>query len=91
MAKVQWLELNVKAAAITGAVIGFLCGLFNGFAYGGIAGYGYGMMGYGYGMMSGYGYGFGALGSAVFGIIAGAIVFGAIAWVYNYALKNWCA
>ena len=82
MAKVQWLELNVKAAAITGAIIGFLMGLFSGLSYGG-------MMGYGYGMMSGYGYG--ALGSAVIGLIAGAIAFGVTAWVYNYALKNWCA
>ena len=51
-AKQTFSGISVKAAAITGAVIGFLCWLLViPFSF-----YGYGMMGYfgGYGMMNGY-------------------------------------
>ncbi len=52
MAKQTFSEISVKAAAITGAVIGFLCWLlFISFSFSG-----YGTVGYfgGYGMMNGY-------------------------------------
>ncbi|MDE1804199.1 MAG: hypothetical protein KGH59_00220 [Candidatus Micrarchaeota archaeon] len=70
--------ISVKAAAITGAVLGFLCLLL--MLPFGMAGYGsYGMMGYSY-------LGFG-LGSLVVGALVGAVGGAIIAFVYNWALK----
>ncbi len=78
MAKKNYAELSVKAAAITGSVVGLLWSLVAALAVN------YGMMGYG--MM------YGSTGSVLIIILSAiiwAIVFGFIAAVYNYALKNW--
>ncbi len=76
-------QINVKAAAVAGAVLGFLWFLFStpysmmgGIGYYGAMGY---MMGYAY---SGFGFASVILG-AIFGAIGGAIV----AVVYNWAVK----
>ena len=79
MAKKNYAELNVKAAAITGAIVGLVWSLLAVLAVGSM-----GMMGYG--MMGGYGSG---LLAVVFSAAVWAIVFGFMAAVYNYALKNW--
>lgn len=67
-------QINVKAAAITGAIIGFLCWLF--FAPFGMMGY---MMNYLYPSLNFL--------SVVIGAIIGAIVGSIVAVVYNWALK----
>lgn len=81
MAKKNYAEINVKAAAITGAVLGFIWSLFASAAVSG------GMMGsFGYGMMAG---GTGLLVLIILSTIIWAIIFGFVAVVYNYASKNW--
>ncbi|MDE1854918.1 MAG: hypothetical protein KGH57_01175 [Candidatus Micrarchaeota archaeon] len=76
-------QINVKAAAIAGAVLGFLWFLFS-TPYGVMGGLGYyGMMGY----MMGYAYsGFGFV-SVVLGAIIGAVAGAVVAIVYNWAAK----
>ncbi len=87
MTKQAFPQINVKAAAIAGAVIGVLVWLFDaGAGFGGMPMYGYmsGMLGY-------YGAGVGYAGSAVLyfivPIICGAVVGVIAAWVYNQALR----
>ena len=79
MAKKNYAELSVKAATITGGVLGFVSSLLVLLSVGGM-----GMMGYG--MMSGYG---GGILTVIIATATWAIVFAVIAIVYNYALKNW--
>ncbi len=77
--KMNFSQINVKAAAITGAVIGFLCWLLvipYGFS-------GYGLMG---NMMGDIFHSYSAI-SVVLDIIIGAILGAAIGIVYNWALK----
>ena len=83
MTKKSYSELNVKAAIITGGVIGLVWSLLVALFTGSMMG-GYGT---GYGMMQGYG----AAGIAfiIAATIFFAVAFGFIALVYNYALKNW--
>lgn len=83
MAKKSFLEINVKAAAITGAIIGFLASLFA-VAWYGMVGTGYGIMGY---MM---GYAPSLLVApliVVEAVICGAITGALIALLYNWLLK----
>ncbi len=84
MAKQAFLEIDIRAAAIAGAVIGFFWWLFA--APFGMAGTGFGTYGF-MGEMMGYAYsglGFvGVLLGAVIGGIAGALV----AVLYNWALR----
>lgn len=78
-------QINVKAATITGAVVGFLCwilGLILGFGSMPMYGFINGMMGY---YMMGYS-SFAGLYFAVL-IITGAILGAIIGVVYNWALK----
>ncbi len=83
-------EINVKAAAIAGAILGFLCWLLV-IPYG-VSGYG--MMGY----MMGYLYPAGSTGmvdifhnysplSILLDVVLGALAGAAIGWAYNWALK----
>ena len=77
----EFSQISVKAAAITGAVLGFLCGLFSiGMA---------GMMGSSYSGFAMMGGAYNVLGwlTAVYGIAIGAIAGGLIAVVYNWALS----
>ena len=78
---VVFSQINIKAAAITGAALGFLCGLF---AIGMV-----GMMGRnysGFAMMGGaYSY-MGGL-TAIYGLIIGAVMGTVISIVYNWALS----
>lgn len=86
MAKQIFSEINVKAAAITGTILGFLCWLLAlPFWF------------YGYGMISAYStrishvttgmaYGLGII-SLVSSIIIGAVAGILIAVIYNWALK----
>ncbi|MDE1869423.1 MAG: hypothetical protein KGH71_00360 [Candidatus Micrarchaeota archaeon] len=81
-----FLEINLRAATITGAVVGFLCWILGlGIGFGGMPMYGFmnGMMGY---YMLGYsGYtGLYVIALVVVGGILGAI----IALVYNWALRT---
>ena len=71
----------MKAATITGAVLGFLCGLF---AIGIV-----GMMGMGYAGMTMMGNAYSTLGyvSILYGLVAGAISGALIALIYNWALS----
>ncbi|MDE1857156.1 MAG: hypothetical protein KGH98_03690 [Candidatus Micrarchaeota archaeon] len=89
MAKPKYPDINVRAAAITGAILGFLCWLLV-IPYGA----GYGMMGY----MMGYSYGTSATyGMGLFhnysplsifaDIVLGAIAGAVIGIVYNWALR----
>jgi hypothetical protein len=74
-------EISVKAATITGGIIGFIWSLL-------AALFTVGMMGaYSYGMMQGYWAG--GIVFVVFATIFFAIAFGFVALVYNYALRNW--
>lgn len=83
--KMNYSEINLKAAAITGAVLGFLA-WFVMVPWYLNAGYGaYGMMGYMMGL--GYAYASSALLSAIVTAICGAIAGAAIAIVYNWSLK----
>lgn len=76
-------QINVKAAAIAGAALGFLWFLFS-TPYGMMSGVSYyGMMGY----VMGYAYpGFG-FASVIIGAIVGAIAGAVVAFVYNWATK----
>ncbi|MDE1828390.1 MAG: hypothetical protein KGH65_04480 [Candidatus Micrarchaeota archaeon] len=79
-------QINVKAAAITGAAVGLLCWLLGaGIGFSGMPMYGFlngGMMGY---------YMMGSSGYAVLYLITlgivGAVVGAIIGFVYNWALK----
>ena len=86
MAKTNFAEINVKAATITGAIIGFLCWLL--IIPQGSSGYMYGMMGYitgyGTGMMGGFG-SYGLL-SIILDVALGAMLGIVIALVYNWAI-----
>lgn len=84
MAKNNYSEINVKAATITGAIIGVLCWLFMIPWYGmmGVNAY-YGTMGY----MMGYANSVVGPLSVVIAIICGAIAGAVIGWIYNWALK----
>jgi len=79
-------QINVRAAAITGAVVGGACWLLGaGIGFGGMPMYGFvsgGMMGY---YMMGYS-GYAVLYLIALGII-GAIVGAIIGIVYNWALR----
>lgn len=81
MAKINYSEINVKAATITGALVGFLCWVF-----GSLIGFTnismYGFVGY---YMIGYA-GFAVL-YLIFLIVIGAIIGLLIAMIYNWALK----
>ncbi|MDE1833644.1 MAG: hypothetical protein KGH58_04470 [Candidatus Micrarchaeota archaeon] len=93
MAAGRFSEISIRAAAITGAVLGFLCWLLV-MPYGALSGGAhYGIMGY---MMGYYGgtatYPSAAIGgiwalSVLFGAIGGAIAGAVLAVVYNWALK----
>ncbi|HIH08880.1 MAG TPA: hypothetical protein HA237_05940 [Candidatus Diapherotrites archaeon] len=74
-------QISAKAAAITGAVLGFLCGLFS---IGMV-----GMMGLNYAGFTMMGGAYSYLGwfTAIYGLVIGAIVGGLIAIVYNWALS----
>ena len=86
MAKTNYSEINVKAAAITGGAVGFLCWLL--IIPQGSSGYTYGMMGYiagyGTGMMGGFG-SYGLL-SIILDVALGAMLGIVIALVYNWAI-----
>lgn len=83
MAKISYSEINVKAATITGAVIGFLAWLIM-FPWYTMTGFGsYGVMGY---MMGYFSTVFSPL-SVIVSIICGAIAGVIIAVMYNWALK----
>jgi hypothetical protein len=83
MAKTNYFEINIKAATITGAVVGFLAWLIM-FPWYSMAGFGsYGMMGY----MMGYFYTVFSPLSVIVSMICGAIAGVIIAVVYNWALK----
>ena len=77
----EFSQISVKAAAITGAVLGFLCGLFS---IGMV-----GMMGLPYAGMTMMGGSYSVLGwlTAIYGLVIGAVVGGLIAIVYNWALS----
>ena len=76
MAKKNYAKLNVKAAAITGLVFGFVWSLLAALTVTSM-------------MDSGMMYGYGAgLIAVVLSTIIWAIAFGFIAAVYNYTLKN---
>ncbi len=77
----EFSQISAKAAAVTGAVLGFLCGLFS---IGMV-----GMMGAPYAGMAMMGNAYPILGwlTAVYGLVIGAIVGGLIAIVYNWALS----
>ncbi len=77
-------QINTKAAAITGAVFGFIMWLFvMPFGFSGMGTGYYGMMGYMIGYASYPGLGFL---SVIFGVIIGAIGGAIIAVVYNWSL-----
>ncbi len=84
MAKKNYLELNVKAAAITGAVFGFVWSLLAALTVSGMMDrmippiMGSSMMGYGAGVLV-----------IILSTILWAIAFGFVAAAYNYALKTW--
>ena len=83
MAKSNYSRINVRAATITGAIIGFLFWLFMVPWYGMIGFNTYGAMGY---VMGGYaGFVIGSL-SIIIAIICGAIVGAVIGLVYNWAI-----
>ena len=84
MAKTAYSKINLKAAVITGAVIGFLCSLF-----GMIIGFGMMPM---YGFMNAYaGY---SLSSAfflyfiIYAVVVGAVIGALISATYNYVLER---
>ncbi len=83
MAKKNFLEINVKAATITGAVIGFLASLFA-VAWYGATGAGYGIMGYMMGFAPSL---FIAPFIVVEAVICGAITGALIAVLYNWLLR----
>lgn len=86
MARQAFSEINVKAAAIAGAVVGFLCWLLSlPFGYEGYGMMGYGG-GYGMGMMNGLYPAFGLL-TVALGIVLGAFIGAVIGVVYNWALR----
>lgn len=77
----EFSKISAKAATITGAILGFLCGLFSigmtgmmGPAYAGIT-----MMGWAYSTMGWL--------AAIYGLVSGAIAGALIAVVYNWALS----
>lgn len=77
----EFSKINAKAATITGAILGFLCGVFAtalvggmGMAYAGMA-----MMGNAYAF-------FGWL-TIIYGLVIGAVTGVLIAVVYNWALS----
>ena len=77
----EFLKINTKAAAITGAVLGFLCGVFAislagtmGMPYAGMA-----MMGSTYSVLGWL--------TAVYGLVIGAIFGELISIIYNWALS----
>ena len=87
MAKTAYSKINLKAAAITGAVIGFLCSLF------GMMMIGFGMtpMMYGFtnGAYSGYSWPSAFfLYFIIYMTVVGAIIGALIAVTYNYALEH---
>ena len=82
MAKNNFSGINVKAAAITGAIIGFLGGLFMVPWYGMMGFNTYGAMGY---MMGYAGSVVGPL-SIIIAMICGAIAGAVIGLVYNWAI-----
>ena len=82
MAKSNFSGINVRAATITGSVIGFLFWLFMVPWYGMMGFNTYGMMGY---MMSYTNSVFGPL-SIIIAIICGAIAGAVIGLVYNWAI-----
>ncbi len=77
----EFSKINVKAATITGGILGVLCGIFwsvwgmMGLSYAGM-----GMMGYMYGSL-------GVAGAIVANIVLGAVVGALIGIVYNWALS----
>jgi len=77
----EFLQISAKAAAITGAVLGFLCGLFSI----GIVG----MMGMPYAGFTMMGAAYSSLGwlTAIYGLVIGAIAGILTAIVYNWALS----
>ena len=81
MAKKSYSEVNIKAAIITGGIVGFIWSLLAALFTGSMMG------AYGYGMMQGYGAG--GIVFVAFATIFFALGFGFIALVYNHALKNW--
>ena len=83
MAKSNYSRINVRAATITGGLIGFLFWLFMVPWYGMVGFNTHGAMGYG---MGGYaGFVVGSL-SIIIAIICGAIVGAVIGLVYNWAI-----
>ncbi len=91
MARRVFSEINAKAAAITGAVLGFVCGLLA-IPYGlsgyGVTGY---MMGYQASASDAYvmgstAYAYGLL-FILLDIVLGAVLGAVIALIYNWALK----
>lgn len=85
MVKNIFSEINVKAATVTGAVIGLLCWLFGfGIGFGNMPMYGFvnGMMGY---YMMGYSSYVALYFLAL--VVVGAVIGFAIAIVYNWTLK----
>ena len=83
MAKSNYSRINVRAATITGGLIGFLFWLFMVLWYGMVGFNTYGTTSY---MMGGYaGSVVGSL-SIIIVIICGAITGAVIGWVYNWAI-----
>ncbi len=92
-AKMAFSQLSVKAAAISGAVIGLIGGIFSALFRTSYRASPYlvrtglnatNVTGYPTMVHSSGGFGFLAI---IFGLIGGAIVGAVIAWVYNWALK----
>ncbi len=89
MAKSNFSEINVKAAAITGAIVGFLCWLlvipfsFSGY---GMMGYVTGTLGTGIYPVTDVFHNYSVF-SIVVDITISAILFAAVALIYNWALK----
>lgn len=86
----KFAEINVKAAALAGAAVGFLSWLFGiGFGFAGMPMYGFmtTMMG-GYNMM-GYYYGYASFAVVYFIalIVIGALLGAVVSLVYNWVLK----
>ncbi len=85
MVKINYSKINIKAAAITGAVIGFLCSLFMMMSFGmmpmysimsGIAGAGY------------QGFSVFYLYFIIYVTLVGIVIGTLIAVVYNYVLEQ---